>query len=663
MNPDSAQRSRIDQALGSASVDQRRLFWARVDHLLPAAAGLLEVLYPTFDQDQLIERLLVEVANAARLRRPGLLDLDAARSVDGNWFQSNEMVGYVAYAERFGGTLDGVRTHLDHLSDFGVSYLHLMHVLRARPGANDGGYAVVDYGDVEPALGTRNDLVALADDLRARGISLCLDLVLNHTAGEHPWAQAARHGSGTHRNYYLVFPDRTIPDAYEATLPEVFPDMAPGNFTFDEQLDGWVWTTFHHYQWDLNYANPDVFTEMLAVMLDLANIGVDVLRLDAVAFTWKRLGTNCQNQPEAHLIAQAFRAFVAMAAPAVVLKAEAIVAPGDLLPYLGAHRNQRRECQLAYHNQLMVMLWSCLASRDTALAIESLAGLPPTPTDAGWVSYLRCHDDIGWAVDDEAAARAGLNGPAHRRFLAAFYRGDFPGSFADGVAFSSNPDADDERTCGTAAALVGLDAARRDGDPAAIDAAIARLLLGYAVVFSFSGIPLIYMGDELGLGNDRGYLDDERHADDSRWIHRPLMPWQIADSIDASGDVDVGSIESRLSAAMRHLSGVRRVTPPLSDGGDVRVHRLPIRSVLAWERRHPEHGTFLALANFADEPVSLPLDVLGAARLERPIEILQWGARLTPLTVELSAHGIGWFVDQADTTVQPHPTPTSPPNA
>ncbi len=648
MSLGAAQRDRVDETLGSTSFDQRTLFWARVDRLLPDAVAVLDVLYPTADREALTERLLVDAASAVCRRKRQLLDLDAARSVNQHWFQSNEMIGYVAYAERFGTTLNGVRSRLDHLSKFGVSYLHLMHVLRARDGANDGGYAVVDYASVEPTLGTRGDLAALADDLRQRGISLCLDLVLNHTAREHPWAQAARDGSAKHRDYYLVFADRTIPDRYEATLPEVFPEMAPGSFTFDEQLDGWVWTTFHNYQWDLNYANPDVFAEMLGVMLDLANVGVDVMRLDAVAFTWKRVGTNCQNQPEAHLIAQAFRAFVAIAAPAVVLKAEAIVAPGDLLPYLGAHRNQRRECQLAYHNQLMVMLWSCLASRDATLAVESLAVLPPTPTDAGWVSYLRCHDDIGWAVDDAAAARAGLNGPAHRRFLASFYRGDFPGSFADGVAFSSNPDADDERTCGTAAALVGLDAARRDGDRDAIDAALARLLLAYAVVFSFSGIPLLYMGDELGLGNDHRYVDDERHADDSRWIHRPSMPWELVDATDADG-----SIESRVSSALRHLSDVRREVAALSDGGVVKVHRMPVRSVLAWERRHPEHGGFFGIANFADEPASLPRTVLTNAGLEQPVEVLGWQAQLTVTTVELPAHGIAWFVDSAEPRVQP----------
>ena len=647
MKFDMADGSTIDGALGSAlSHADRVAFWARVDVWLADAVEVIAALYPEHDLTALTARILVEVATAAGQRKSSLRDIDARRVADPMWFQSNEQVGYVAYAERYGTTLDGVRTRLAHLEHLGVTYLHLMHVLQARPGANDGGYAVIDYGKVEPALGERADLEKLADELRDRGISLCLDVVINHTAREHPWAQAARAGSSRHRDYYLVFPDRELPDRYEATLPEVFPEMAPGSFTFDAELAAWVWTTFHSYQWDLNYANPDVFIEMLNVMLDLANLGIDVLRLDAVAFTWKRMGTNCQNQPEAHLIAQAFRAFVAMAAPGVVLKAEAIVAPDQLVPYLGVHRNVRRECHLAYHNQLMVMLWSSLATRDATLAIESLSTLPPTPVDAGWVSYLRCHDDIGWAVDDAAAARAGLDGAAHRRFLAEFYRGAFPGSFAEGRAFSSNPLADDERTCGSAAALCGLDAALRSGDEPATDAAVRRLLLGYGVVFAFAGIPLIYMGDEIGLANDYGYVADARHVDDSRWLHRPAMPW-------ATLDRPLLPAPARIWQAMRTLSATRRRTRALSGGGETWLHRTEAQSVLAWERRHPSYGRFFGIANFGEQPVSMPAATLAWAGLRRPIELLQWGVQATLATVELPALSIGWFVDADDDGVQP----------
>ena len=355
---------------------------ARVDVARPGIEAIVRSLYGgRHDVGSLVETLLGDVQAASAARPAPLRELDAQRVTNPDWFLQSDQIGYVAYADRFGGTIDGVAEHLDYLTELRVTYFHLMKVIRARDGANDGGYAVVDYGDVDPALGTRKDLENLADELRRRDISLCLDVVINHTAREHPWARAAAAGSERHRAYYHVFSDRTLPDRYEQHLPEVFPEIAPGNFTWEPDMgvegDGaWVWTTFNTYQWDLNYANPDVFREALRVVLDLANLGVDVMRLDAIAFTWKRLGTDCQNQPEAHLIAQLLRALVAIAAPGVLLKAEAIVPPEQLVPYLGAHRRQRRECQVAYHNQLMVMLWSSLASQDARLATEALSAQP-----------------------------------------------------------------------------------------------------------------------------------------------------------------------------------------------------------------------------------------------------------------------------------------------
>ncbi len=618
-------------------------FWARVERLGPSLSHGLEQLYgSSAATDALGEQLLVAVAASLATRRPELRLVDARRETDPGWFHSNRRVGYVAYAERFGGTLAGVADHLDYLGELHVDYLHLMKVLRSREGANDGGYAIVDYGDVDPALGTRADLVALADELRARGISLCVDVVINHTAREHPWAQAARAGSARHRDYYLVFPDRTMPDAYEATLPEVFPDLAPGNFTWDEELAGWVWTTFNTYQWDLNYANPDVLAEMLGVILDLVDLGVDVLRLDAIAFTWKRLGTNCQNQPEAHVIAQVLRALVEIGSPGVLLKAEAIVAPTDLLGYLGAHRLQRDECHLAYHNQLMVLIWSALATGDARLATEALAALPQTPPDASWVTYLRCHDDIGWAVSDADAAAVGLSGPLHRAHLAAYYRGDAFGSVARGAAFGVNPETNDERTSGTAAALSGISAAR--AGEADLDASIARLLLGYGIVIGFGGIPLVYMGDELALDNHLGYLDEPDHADDSRWIHRPPMNWSRAEQ-----RATTGSVEQRVFDGIRAMLDVRRAQPAFSTGGETYLHRYEDTAVLAWERRHPRLGRMFAVANVAARPATLPVAALGWAGLEQP-ELVHGADALVVHDdrLHLAPYGLLWYVDAAD---------------
>jgi len=621
----------------------RRLAHGRAD-----ARAILDELYAGHDVAALEAALLEAVHDAVSGRDAELQALDAAREADPTWFQDARHVGYVAYADRFGGTLEGVRARLDHLEQLHVTYLHLMHVLRARPGDNDGGYAVMDYGAVEPSLGDRDDLRRLATELRRRGISLCLDLVMNHTAREHPWAVAARAGSAEHRGMYLVFPDRSVPDEFERTLPEVFPELAPGSFTFDPDLDGWVWTTFHHHQWDLDWSNPRVLVEVLRIVLDLADLGVEVIRLDAVAFTGKRLGTTCQNQPEAHLIAQALRAYLAMAAPAVVLKAEAIVGPAELLPYLGVHRTQRRECHLAYHNQLMVAIWDGLATGDATLAGASLASLPPTPSDTSWVTYFRCHDDIGWAIDDAVAAGAGVDGAAHRRHLAAFYRGDAPGSFASGAAFSTNPAAGDERTCGSAAALAGITRAVADGDEAALELAIRRVLLGHAVVFGWGGIPLVYMGDEVALGNDTSYLADPVRRRDSRWLHRPPMDWAAVERARRAG-----TVEQRVFDGIRHLAAVRRSTPALAAGGETWVHHLEPRPLLAWERRHPRHGRAYGLANLAPRPVELTAEALGWAGLDEPRELLGGDVAVDAERILLGPYAAAWFVDDLDAGVHP----------
>jgi len=501
------------------------------------------------------ERLLRAIARAAAERSPELRRLDHEREITPDWLQREQAIGYVTYVDRFAGTLAGVRERLGHLRELGVSYLHLMPLLHARPAPNDGGYAVVDYGAVDPALGTLEDLRALAADLRGAGIALCIDLVLNHTAKEHPWARAAMAGDRGMLARYLTFPDRTLPDAYERTLPDVFPDMAPGSFSWVPELEHWVWTTFNTYQWDLDYANPEVFGVMAEAMLVLANVGVDVLRLDAVPFMWKRLGTNCQNQPEVHDLLQAFRTVLRIAAPAVACKAEAIVAPRDLVTYLGAGRHEGKECDLAYHNVLMVLLWSTLAAGKVALLTETLRAMPPVPPGAGWVTYVRGHDDIGWAITEEDSGRVGENAFLHRRFLADFYAGDFPGSFARGARFGENPHTGDVRTSGTTASLAGLEAALDAGDAVGVELAIRRILVLYAIAFAHGGVPLIYMGDELGLRNDRAWASDPAKQADNRWMHRPPMDWAAA-----ARRSDPSTVEGRLWDGLRRLVHARRTT-------------------------------------------------------------------------------------------------------
>ena len=600
----------VRQRLGAGEADA---FLARLDQLSFDIAGPLEQVYGgVIDTTRFATDLVLDALNAAA-GRPALLRLlDRRREIDPAWFQRSRMIGYVCYADRFAGSLRGVRQHLDYLGELGVTYLHLMPLLRPRDGDNDGGYAVADYGAVDPRVGSLADLEVLAAELHGRGIALCIDLVLNHTAREHEWARRARAGDPGGREMYLIYPDRTGPDAYEATLPEVFPDTAPGNFTEVPGL-GWVWTTFHDYQWDLNYANPGVFRQMLATMFTLANRGVDVLRLDAAPFLWKRPGTDCQNQPEAHLLLQAFRALTRLAAPGLVLKAEAIVGPEMLVQYLGAHDRYQPECDLAYDNQLMVMLWSTLATRDVRLAEHALSRRRPAPAATAWVSYLRCHDDIGWAVSDADAAAAGLGGFEHRRFLSEFFAGRFPGSFARGALFQENALTGDARISGMAASLCGIESAAAAGDQAELALALRRLESMYAVVFSFGGIPLIYMGDELAMPNDPGWAEDPAHAQDNRWMHRPRMDWARA-----ARRGDPSSVAGRAFTALQGLARARQELLALRSGGTTEIMPAGNRAVLAYRRVHPRSAPFLSLTNFSDFSQSVDAEIVARAGLTRP---------------------------------------------
>jgi amylosucrase len=561
-------------------------FDARADRWRSDLTASLTRLYD--DPEAIAERLL-GIARAAYAARPAELhDLDRRRLDAPDWFQRSDALGYAAYADRFGDTLEGVERHVDHLTSLGVTYLHLMPLLTPRPAPNDGGYAVADYTTVRDDLGDTHDLRELATTLRDAGISLCIDLVLNHTAREHAWAKAARGGDAEKRAYYLVFPDRHEPDRYEQSLPEVFPDFAPGNFSWDPELDGWVWTTFNDYQWDLNWANPSVLCEFAEILLGHANLGVAVFRLDAIAFLWKRLGTNCQNQPEVHDLTQALRTVARIAAPAVLFKAEAIVGPADLPAYLGTGLHTGKVSDLAYHNSLMVHVWSMLASGESRLASVALQNLPQPPATTSWITYLRCHDDSGWAIDDTDAWRAGVDGFAHRRFLSDWYAGAFPGSWARGLVFQENPATGDRRISGSLASLAGLECE----DPGAVD----RILLAHAIVLSFGGLPVLWMGDELGLLNDKGWADEPAHATDNRWVHRPRMPWPVPTETHGIRD------------GLAHLLDVRRGLPHLHAAHATEIWDPRDPAVLLVVRRS-SHGPLLAAANVSDRPARVPSDV------------------------------------------------------
>ena len=566
------------------------IFDLRLARSSPDLWPMLDTLYGHLPDYPAFQKTLSKALRKGWGARPAdLKRLDLRRDLEPDWFQRPDMAGYVFYIDRFAGNLRGVLEKLDYLQDLGITYVHFMPCLMPRPGDSDGGYSVMDYRKINPDLGTMQDFEEVSAALRARGISVCIDLVLNHTAKEHAWAKKAAKGNAAYQDYYLMYDTPALPDAYSKTLVEVFPDNAPGNFTQYPKMGKWVWTTFNEHQWDLNWANPAVFLEVVEIMLFLANRGVEVLRLDAVAFMWKRMGTRCQSEPEVHMLLQALRACSRIASAAVIHLEEAIVAPAEMLPYLGRGGHDGKEGNLAYHNSLMVQFWSALATRDTAMMAHVMCThFPESLRNATYATYIRCHDDIGWAVTDEDAGALGVSGPAHRSYLSAFYEGSFPGSFSRGAPFQVNADTGDKRISGSFASLAGVEKARADGDAVALDMAVQRMLMGHALIASYGGIPLIYMGDERALTNDYGYLEVPSHAHDSRWLHRPVMDWT---GLEGAG--------AQVFAGTRHILARRRATAALHAGYGTRVVPCDAPGVFAFLRLAPT-GPVLCLFNFTE---------------------------------------------------------------
>lgn len=603
-----AARKRLSQALTSEP-DAAALL-TRFDRWAGDLYDGLSAVYPV---EETLPRVVDLIATIFQARSAELRARDNERLLNSDWFQSQDAVGYVAYTDLFAGDLNGVRKKIDYLKDLGISYLHLMPLLTPRPSPNDGGYAVMDYRTVRKDLGSMKELARLTSELHQSGISLTLDLVLNHVAKEHEWAMKAKAGDKKYRNYFYAYSDRTIPDQFEKTLPEVFPAFAPGNFTFNDELNAWVWTTFNEYQWDVNWSNPDVFLEYVDIIGYLANQGTDCVRLDAIAFIWKRLGTDSQNQPEVHAITQALRAAAHISTPALIFKAEAIVGPKDVVHYLGQGTHAGKVSDLAYHNSLMVQIWSALASRDGRLMAHALSKFAPVPTTSGWATYLRCHDDIGWAIDDADAGELGINPQAHRAFLAEFYANEFDGSFARGVHFQSNPATGDRRTSGSTASLIGIEAAIEKKDAAFLATAIDCYKCAYAMVFGFGGLPLIYMGDELGMVNDKSYLMDSAKAEDNRWIHRPEMDWSLVKSADKGRGV-----EGEINRAIRSLIRARKSLPSLHASTSTEVFTTNNPSVIVFRRKHAS-GNLIQIYNLSEHSQKVSMHGIASGNLREVI--------------------------------------------
>ena len=486
-------------------------------------AEMEDIFRRLYESDEKLDDLIDIMKKYHKERNRELKELDKKREKDPLWYKRGDMLGLTMYTDLFAGSLKNLKDKVDYLDRLSLKYLHLMPLLKMPEKDNDGGYAVEDFFSIDPRFGTNEDLAELTAQLRKHGISLCLDFVMNHTASTHEWAKKAENGDKHYQDYYMCFSDRTYPDEYEKTTPEVFPSTAPGNFIWNEKMQKWVLSSFYPFQWDLNYRNPEVLNEMLSSALYLANLGVEVFRLDAVPYIWKKLGTTSRNLPEVHLIVRLMRIVLEIVCPSVILKGEVVMAPKELKAYFGTP--EAPECHLLYNVSLMVNFWSSLASQDVRLLEHMAEDILSMEEHCSFVNYIRCHDDIGWGLDEDYERKIGIDPLKHKIFLYRFFEGSFPGSYSLGQLYNYDRVSLDARSCGTTASLCGIENGRNHFDDTMIEMGVKRDLLMHAALYSFRGFPMLSSGDEIGQLNDWSYMNNPSLALDSRNIHRSHFNW------------------------------------------------------------------------------------------------------------------------------------------
>lgn len=563
----------------------------------------LEWLYmELYDRRDMLDTLLERMGEAYRQREQSLRRLDAKREQDPNWFRSGKMLGMTMYTDLFAGNLPGLEKKLDYLTEQGITYLHLMPLLKMPHPDNDGGYAVEDFDQVDPTLGTNEDLSRLTAAMRRRGMSLCLDFVINHTADTHPWAMRAKAGEQEYIDRYICFDTPDIPREMEKTIPDVFPETAPGSFIYQEDMKKYVCSSFHPYQWDLNYRNPAVFNDMVCSMLHLANLGVEILRIDAVPYLWKEMGTSCRNLPKVHTIMRMIRLIIETVCPAVILKGEVVMAPKELAPYFGTQ--EKPECHLLYNASTMATQWSALASADVRQLKRQLDDLHSLPANCCFVNYLRCHDDIGWGLNEEFGRTIGIDPVAHKKYLYEFFEGSFPGSYARGERYNYNPATQDARTCGTTASLCGIEKGLCEGDESQVALGIQRDLMMHAAMMTMAGFPMLSSGDEIGQLNGYDYHDDPDRREDSRNLHRTRFNWD-----NAARRKEPGTVQQRIWDGLRQLENIRCGEPCFGPEAWVTTWDTANRQVLALVRR-TEGETLVGLFNFSGDIQTIHMDAL-----------------------------------------------------
>ena len=593
----------IENVLAKHNIDSNnadRLFYAR----LLSNAAVIRLLYnEIYSQhpkaEELFEKLLVSITTAYIHRGEELKKKDIDKLEKKGWFLSNELAGMSLYVDRFCGNIQNLADKLDYFKKLGVNLLHLMPLFESPKNESDGGYAVSDFRKVDERFGTLEQLKNVQQKMSEEEMYLMIDIVLNHTSQQHEWAQKAKLGDKEYQDYFFMYADRTVPDEFERSMPEIFPESSPGNFTYIKECKKWVMTVFHNYQWDLNYTNPAVFISMLENIFFYANIGVDILRIDAPAFIWKQMGTGCQNLPQAHTLLKLIKQCVMVATPGMALLGEAIVAPAAIMNYFGTGMFKAKECDFAYNATQMALQWDALATGDTKVMLAAQSILLQKPNGTSWITYTRCHDDIGLGYDDYMIEKAGFNAYEHREFLKNYFSGNYKSSPATGALFSFNPKTGDARISGTLASLCGLEKAITDGDKKVIDFSIKKMLLMQAMSFFIGGMPMLFYGDEVGYTNDYSYLNDEAKSYDNRWMHRPNIDWDKNERINKTE-----TVEQKIFSATKQMLGIRKKLSVLADHSNI-IWMAPHNNHVAGFIRWKDNQRLFCVFNFSDKPALL----------------------------------------------------------
>lgn len=545
-----------------------------------------------YGNDAMYAELCEQMHDYYLKRSTELKKRDIKKEKNPDWFKEKEMLGMMLYIDNFAGNLKGVEKKLAYLKECNVNCLHLMPFLDTPKGKSDGGYAVADFRKVRPDLGTMKDLARLTEKCHENGMNVCMDFVMNHTSEEHEWAKCARAGEGEYMSRYFFYDNGDIPARYEETVPQVFPTTAPGNFTWLPEIGHYVLTTFYPYQWDLNYRNPRVFNEMMYNFLFLANQGMDIIRIDAVPYIWKELGTSCRNLKEVHTIVRMMRMIAEIVCPSVILLGEVVMEPEKVVPYFGTV--EKPECHMLYNVTTMTTTWNSIATRDIRLLKKQMDIVSRLPKQYTFLNYLRCHDDIGWGLDFDTMKQWGMEEPSHKRYLNDYFTGKIEGSISRGELYNDDPVTQDARFCGTTASMCGIEAAGFEGNAEKMQTAIQEDLMLHAYMLTQSGIPMLYSGDELGQVNDYSYKDDAEKASDSRYLHRGAFLWKLADKRK-----DLSTVQGQLFQMLNRLEQIRRQENVFSQEAEVYTYDVHNDSILGILREY-NGERFIALFNFSE---------------------------------------------------------------